>query len=91
MLIFLISVRAKVRDCIDGYSASDNYWLRCLYEGEKGNPENVEEGFLKSALLVKVWTLPIMSPCVRIIDRLTTRRTDLSDDFYISLVCTGEP
>lgn len=52
--MFFVSVRAKVRDCIDEYNASDNYWLRCLYEGEKGDPENVEEGFLKSALLVKV-------------------------------------
>ena len=56
--IFPISIRAKIRDCVDGYSASDNYWLRCLYEGEKGDPENVEEGFLKSTLLVKVWVLP---------------------------------
>jgi len=48
------SVRAKIRDGIDGYSASDYYWLRCLYEEEKGDPEDVEKGFLKSTLLVKV-------------------------------------
>ena len=31
-----------------------DFWLRCLYEGEKGNPADVEEGFLKGELLVKV-------------------------------------
>jgi len=54
---FLVSIRAKIRDFTDGYNASNDYWLRCLYEGEKGDPENVEEGFLKSTLLVKVWVL----------------------------------
>lgn len=49
-----ISVRAKIRDCSDGHCASNNYWLRCLYDGEKGDPEDVEKGFLKSTLLVKV-------------------------------------
>ena len=52
--IFHISVRAKIRDEVDDYSASVDYWLRCLYEGEKGDPEDVEKGFLKSELLVKV-------------------------------------
>jgi len=51
---FLISIRAKIRDGVDGYSASNSYWLRCLYDGEKGDPEDVEKGFLKSTLLVKV-------------------------------------
>ena len=54
LTILLISVRAKIRDGLDGYSANDDYWLRCLYEGENGDPEDVETGFLKSALLVKV-------------------------------------
>ena len=49
-----ISVRAKIRDCIDSHNAFDDYWLRCLYEGEEGDPEDVEKGFLKSTLLVKV-------------------------------------
>ena len=55
-----ISIRAKIRDCIDGYNAFDDYWLRCLYEGEEGDPEDVEKGFLKSTLLVKVRTPPSM-------------------------------
>jgi len=52
------SVRAKVRDEVDGYSASEDYWIRCLYEGGRGNPEDVEKGFLKGELLVRV-----RSPC----------------------------
>lgn len=40
---------------VDGYSASADFWLRCLYEGEKGDPADVEKGFLKSRLLVKVF------------------------------------
>ena len=55
-----ISVRAKIRDGIDGYNAFDDYWLCCLYEGEKGDPEDVEKGFLKSSLLVKARTPPTM-------------------------------
>lgn len=51
--IFHTSVRAKVRDEVDGYNASADYWIRCLYEGEQGDPGDVEKGFLKSELLVK--------------------------------------
>jgi hypothetical protein len=51
---FFTSVRAKIRDEVDGYSASSDYWLRCLYAGETGDPGDVEKGFLKSRLLVKV-------------------------------------
>ena len=54
LLTLYSSVRAKVRDEIDGYSASEDYWIRCLYEGERGNPEDVEKGFLKGELLVRV-------------------------------------
>jgi hypothetical protein len=49
----LLSVRANIRDEVDGYSASSDYWIRCLYEGEKGDPGDVEKGYLKSRLLVK--------------------------------------
>jgi len=51
---FHASIRTKIRDEVDGYSASADYWLRCLYEDEQGNPGDVEKGFLKSELLVKV-------------------------------------
>lgn len=49
-----VSVRAKIRDCVDGHNASSDFYLRCLYEEEKGDPERVEMGFLKSTLLIKV-------------------------------------
>jgi hypothetical protein len=49
---------------VDGYSACDDYWLQCLYEWEKGDPEDVEKGFLKSTLLVKVRAPPNMLLCV---------------------------
>lgn len=54
LTILLNSVQAGIHDGLDGYNTADNYWIRCLYEGEKGNPNDIEEGFLKSTLLVKV-------------------------------------
>lgn len=57
--LLLHSVRAKIRDGLDNYYAFDDYWIRCLYEDEQGDPEDVEKGFLKSSLLVKVCTLPL--------------------------------
>ena len=53
-LIFRVSIHTKVCDETDDYSASTDYWIQCLYEGEEGNPANVEKGFLQSDLLVKV-------------------------------------
>ena len=35
-----------------------DYWIRGLYEGEQGDPEDIEKGFLKGVFLVKVRTLP---------------------------------
>lgn len=54
LTILLNSVRAGIRDGLDGYDASNNYWIRCLYKGKRGDPNDVEKGFLKSTLLVKV-------------------------------------
>jgi len=47
-----------IREEVDDYSASADYWIRCLYEGEQGDPADVEKGFLKSGLLVKVRVHP---------------------------------
>jgi len=52
--MFRASIRAKIRDEVDGYSSLADYWITCLYEGEQGNPGDVEKGFLKSELLVRV-------------------------------------
>ena len=88
LTIFLISVRAKIRDGIDGHYAFDDYWVRCLYEGEKGDPEDVEKGFLKSNLLVKVRTPPTALPIRK---ALIACQSDFPDDFYFALICTREP
>ena len=56
-----ISIRAKIWDGIDNYNASDDFWIRCLYKGEEGDPEDVEKGSLKSALLVKVINMYVVS------------------------------
>ena len=56
-----ISIRAKIRDGIDDYNASSNFWIWCLYEREEGDPEDIEKGFLKSLLLVKVINMSIAS------------------------------
>ena len=52
-----------MRDKETGYSASSDYWIRCLYEGEEGNLEDVEKGFLKSKLLVKVCLHGLSGSC----------------------------
>lgn len=83
------SVRAKIRDGIDDHNAFDDYLLRCLYEGENGNPAEVEKGFLKSNLLVKVQIPLPLSPPFH--ENLTTHPADFPDDIYCTLVCTGEP
>ena len=54
---FHTSIRAKIREEVDGYSASADFWIRCLYQGEKGDSADVEKGFLKGQLLVKVLTV----------------------------------
>lgn len=87
LTISFISVRAKIRDGIDGYNAFDDYWICCLYEGEKGDPEDVEEGFLKSRLLVKARTPPTM---LLIRNILIAYGTDLQNDLYFTLICTRE-
>jgi len=65
LTISFISIRAKVRDGVDGHDAFNDYWIRCLYEGEKGDTEDVEKGFLKSSLLVKARTPPTMRSVLR--------------------------
>ncbi|KAF9789312.1 hypothetical protein BJ322DRAFT_1208558 [Thelephora terrestris] len=54
--------RAKLRDGLDEHDAFDDYWIRCLYEGEKGDPEDVERGFLRGNLLIKTFQMIFTSP-----------------------------
>ena len=76
-----------IRDEVDGYSASTDYWLRCLYEGEEGNPADVEKGFLKGELLVKVR----VSATTPIPKSLTTRCIDVQSYIYITFLCRRWP
>ena len=50
--VFAYSVRNKIR--AGTINISEDYFLRCFYPYGKGDPDNVEKGFLRSGLLVKV-------------------------------------
>ena len=54
---FYTSICAKVHDEVDGYSASADFWIRCLYQGEMGDSADVKKGFLEGQLLIKVLTV----------------------------------
>ncbi|RDB16224.1 hypothetical protein Hypma_003116 [Hypsizygus marmoreus] len=54
-------VRAKLRACEKPYQLGTNYFLRCLYQGPC-RYDDVERGFLKSALLVKTFMFIFTSP-----------------------------
>ena len=41
---------------------SEDYFLRCFYPYARGDPNNVEKGFLRSCLLVKVFSDLLASP-----------------------------
>jgi hypothetical protein len=47
-------IRANLRDAAPGYNYTCGFFLRCLYLGEDGDPEDPEDGFLKGPLLVRV-------------------------------------
>lgn len=53
-------VRAKLRDAAPGYDITSSYFIRVLYEDEKGDPVSPLTGFLKGPLLVRVST-PLLS------------------------------
>lgn len=45
----------KLRNADDGnYNITSNFFLQCLYEGEDGDPDEPEKGFLKGPLLLRV-------------------------------------
>ena len=75
------SVCAKIHDKVNGYNTSSDFWLRCLYEGEQGDPADVEKGFLKSRLLVKVCISPIAPP-----HTILTYRADIQNYIHITIL-----
>ncbi|KAJ3743293.1 hypothetical protein EV360DRAFT_57705, partial [Lentinula raphanica] len=40
--------------CMKNLDTSNSYFIRAFYEGEEGDPNDVEHGFLRSALLLQV-------------------------------------
>jgi len=86
------SVRAKVQNFEDEehYFGKD-FYPRCLYLGEDGDPERVEDGYLKSALLVKVMSQRSTpnTPNYSFIPIL-----DIQDYIYLAIICfrgSGRP
>jgi hypothetical protein len=62
------SVRRKIRNA--ELDISEDYFLACLYPRGLGNPDDVERGFLRSGLLIKVckfsiYYLPTSIPNIR--------------------------
>jgi len=51
-LICACRIRVKLREAAEGYDFTLNFFLRCLYAGEKGDPQNPDVGFLKGPLLL---------------------------------------
>src|SRR6266545_5865981 len=61
---------------------SEDYFLACLYPKGLGNPNDVERGFLRSGLLIKVRDFSI--------NYLPTNRTsDLLCAFHITIILRG--
>ena len=59
------SVRAKVQNFEDeDHYFGKDFYPRCLYLREDGDPEWVEDGYLKSALLVKVMSQRPIPPTI---------------------------
>ena len=52
----LFSIRTKLRNADPGYDFTSSFFLRCLYEGESGDPNSPDVGFLKGPLLIRVST-----------------------------------
>jgi hypothetical protein len=56
-LVCFCSVRRKIQNA--ELNISEDYFLTCLYPNGVGYPDNVERGFLRSGLLVKVCNVSI--------------------------------
>ncbi|KAG6818922.1 hypothetical protein H0H93_000271 [Arthromyces matolae] len=57
-----LDVRANLRGATEGFDISSSFYVRALYKSRRGDPENVEEGFLRSSLLIKTYSAIFMSP-----------------------------
>ena len=56
-----LSVRNKIKNYEgEEYYYGRDFFPRCLYAEEVGDPSNVRRGYLRSALLVKVFAIPLL-------------------------------
>lgn len=53
-LIFIYSIRAKLRACDEKFDWLSSYHSKCFYPDYDGDATHLESGYLKSSLLVKV-------------------------------------
>jgi hypothetical protein len=70
-------VRRKIRT--GELDISEDYFLTCLYPNGLGDSDDVERGFLRSGLLVKVWDFSIY-------DSSTDRLSDFLYPFHITII-----
>ncbi|KAJ3882464.1 hypothetical protein F5051DRAFT_449172 [Lentinula edodes] len=70
-------VRAKIRNKEIKTNAS--FFIRAFYRGEEGNPDNVEEGFLRSTLLVQTWRQIYRASGSISEDEIPSTQSDLSE------------
>ncbi|KAF8222820.1 hypothetical protein L208DRAFT_1426222 [Tricholoma matsutake] len=55
-------VHAKVRACDEDFNPSISFYYCCFYPNGYGDPDDVEQGFLRSSLLVKTFSAIFLSP-----------------------------
>lgn len=79
--ILFDSVRRKIRNA--ELDISEDYFLTCLYPKGLGDPNDVERGFLRSGLLIKVCKFP------SIIYLLQYQTSDLLCYFHITIILRG--
>jgi len=76
----LICCRVRRKIQTGEHDISEDYFLTCLYPRGIGNPEDVELGFLRSGLLVKV-VFPFSSTSTT-----TYQPSDFLCSFYIPII-----
>ena len=86
ILTFAYRVRAKLRDVAPDYDYTSNYFLRCLYHNEKGDPENPEEDFLRGDYLLRVSHLCSLQNTSN-----NWSISDISAHLYIPIFCLSGP
>ena len=62
LLIVLFSVRANLRNAVEGFEFTLNFLIRCLYANEDGDRRAPEVGFLQGPLLLRVRFSPRIHP-----------------------------